>query len=38
MISVNVRERIWRAYFIKSKVIQEIARELGYSRKTVEKN
>ncbi len=37
MISVNVRERIRRAYFVENKSIRGIAEELGHSRKTVRK-
>jgi len=37
MISVVDREKIRRAYFIGKESIRQIARELGYSRKTVRK-
>jgi transposase len=37
MISVEVRERIRRAYFNENKSIRQIARETGHSRPTVRK-
>ncbi len=37
MIQVDERERIRRAYFLEGKSIRAIARELGHSRRTVEK-
>ena len=37
MISVNDRECIRRAYFVEHKSFREIAKELGHSRKKVQK-
>ena len=37
MVTVEKKEEIRRAYFLKKKSIRGISRELGYSRKTIRK-